>query len=239
MDLLSAVMRLGEKGSLESTYESGLQKMSKTRKVLGLVMVALMQGCAVNPPTSKYTAITQTGVDAIRGKSVRVKAAPTPEFVQFTNGDQATLTVGILFGPIGGGIGAAAAFSHAKSRGQSLVAENAIPDPTPRLVERVEALLGSKYGSSVGDSGYELDIATVNWGLAKDDVVFGASAKLTDGDALHPRPLAVGECKFSTKGDQTKPSLDDLLMNRAEKLKQLLDNALNLCVQDFETKVFL
>jgi len=62
---------------------------------------------------------------------------------------------------------------------------------------------------------------------------------LTDGDAKHPHLLAVGDCKFNTKGDQTKPSIDDLLLNRAEKLKQVLDTALNQCVQDFETKVFL
>lgn len=204
-----------------------------------LLTAALIQGCATNPPVSKYMAIVPAGVDAIRGKPVRVKAAPTPEFVQFTNGDQATMTIGILFGPIGGGIGAGVAISHAKSRGQALVKDNAIPDPTPRLVEHLKGMLASKYGSSVGDSGYELDIATDNWALAKDDVVFNASVKLTDGDAQHPRLLALGECRFNTKNDKIKPSVEELLVNHAEKLKQILDNALNQCMEDLDTKVFL
>jgi hypothetical protein len=149
------------------------------------------------------------------------------------------MTVGILFGPIGGGIGAGVAISHAKSRGQALVKDNAIPDPTPRLVDHVKGMLASKYGSSVGDSGCELDIATDNWAVAKDDVIFNASVKLTDGDAQHPRLLALGECRFNTKSDKTKPSVDELLDNHAEKLKQVLDNALSQCMQDLDSKVFL
>jgi hypothetical protein len=209
-----------------------------------LLTAALIQGCSTNPPVSKYIAIAPTGVDAIRGKSVRVKATPTPEFVQFTNGDQATMTVGILFGPIGGGIGAAAAISHSKSRGQAVVKENAIPDPTPLLVQRIESTLTSKYGSSIGDTGFEIDVATDYWALAKDDVVFVASVKLVDASAKDANsktatPLALGQCRFSTKNDKDKLSADQLLDNHAEKLKQVLSQALDRCAQDFEQKVFL
>jgi hypothetical protein len=209
-----------------------------------LFTAALVQGCATNPPASTYMAIAPTGVDAIRGKSVRVKATPTPDFVQFTNGDQATMTVGMLFGAIGGGIGAAAAISHSKSRGQAVVHENAIPDPTALLVLRIESTLTSKYGSSIGDAGYEIDIATDYWALAKDDVVFNASVRLVDASVKNPNPkspplLALGQCRFSTKSDKDKLNADQLLDNHAEKLKQVLSQALDRCARDFEQKVFL
>jgi hypothetical protein len=206
---------------------------------------ALIQGCATNPPVSSYMPIAPTGIDAIRSKSVRIKATPTPDFVQFTNGDQATMTVGILFGPIGGGIGAAAAISHSKSRGQAVVHENAIPDPTALLVQRIESTLTSKYGSSIGDTGYEIDVATDYWALAKDDVVFNASVRLVDASVKNANgkpiaaPLALGQCRFSTRNDKDKLTADQLLDNHAEKLKQVLSQALDRCAQEFEQKVFL
>jgi hypothetical protein len=210
-----------------------------------LLAAALIQGCATHPPlSSTYMAIAPTGIDAIRGKSVRIMAMPTPDFVQFTNGDQATMTVGMLFGAIGGGIGAAAAISHSKSRGQAVVHENAIPDPTALLVQRIESTLASKYGSTIGHDGYEIDVATDYWALAKDDVVFNASVRLLDASVKNPNPnspplLALGQCRFSTKDDKDKLTADQLLDNHAEKLKQVLSQALERCAEDFEQKVFL
>ena len=93
--------------------------------------------------------------------------------------------------------------------------------------------------STVGDSPYELTIATDHWALAKDDVVYNASVKVTDQSAKPPSLVAVGECRFSTLADKTKPSADELLGNHAEMLKQVLDKALDQCVKMFDEKVFL
>jgi len=209
------------------------------KKPLILLAAALLQACAHNPPVSKYTAISPSGVDLLRGKSIHIKAAPTPDMVQTTTGDQATMTVGMLFGAIGGGVGAAVAMSHAKSRGHALMVENEIPDPTPILKQRVEAMLVAKYGSTVGDVGYEVEVATKSWALLKDNVVFTASVKLTDGAAPDPQIFALGECRYTSQTDPSTPPIEALLDHHAEKLKELLRKALEQCVQDFDQKVFI
>jgi len=204
-----------------------------------LIAAILLQGCASKPPISKYAVIAPDGIVAIHGQAVRVKAAPTPDFIISTNADQATMTVGMLFGAIGGGIGAAVALEHMKSAGHAAVTVHAIVDPTQQLVARIEADLLSKYGITVGESHYELDVAILNWALAKDDVVYAASVKVLDESATPPRLLATGECRFNTIADKDKLTAEELLANHAEKLKQVFDRAMDQCVKDFDEKVFL
>src|SRR4051794_24962897 len=114
----------------------------KTMTVRWIVIAAaLLQGCVNNHPVSKYAVVAPEVMAAIHGKVVRVKAAATPDFVISTNADQATMTIGMLFGAIGGGIGAAVAIEHTKSAGHAAVAEDAIVDPTKQLTDRIEVVL--------------------------------------------------------------------------------------------------
>ena len=207
--------------------------------LFGLSLVS--RAALTNPPSSKYRPVSAGAADAIRRKSVQLLVMPTPKFVHFTGGDQAAMTVGMMFGALGGGIGAAAVLSHAQSEGQALVLENGIPDPTQELTEKIRNMLVTKYGSSIGDSSYAVTIATDSWALTKDTVVFNASVKLTDGKptAAKSVPIAIGECRYRSPDEKDRPSADELLANHAEKLKQELSGALAHCVEDFQQKLFL
>lgn len=208
------------------------------------VMLCLLAGCASNPPQSKYGPPSAQTIDALRGKNVELLIMPTPEFVQIEGSDQALMTVGILFGAVGGGIGAIAVMEHAKSRGQALVKEDAIADPTAELTDKIRDILTHKYGSSLVDSGarYSVIVATDSWALAKDTVVLNTSVKIDDtavAQGKKPVVVASGSCRYRSPDEKGAPTADDLLANHGEKLKQTLGAALDRCVQDYRDKLFM
>lgn len=207
-------------------------------------MLSLLAGCASNPPQSKYAPPTAQTIDALRGKNVELLVMPTPKFVQIDGGDQALMTVGALFGAIGGGIGAAAVIAHSESRGQALVKQDGIADPTAELTDKIRDILTKKYGSSLVDSGarYSVVVSTDSWALAKDTVVLNTSVKINDTTVLKgkkPDVVASGICRYRSPGTKDGPKVDDLLANNGEKLKQTLEAALNGCVQEYRDKLFL
>lgn len=215
-------------------------KLSITTTAL---LCSLAAGCATtSPPSSgKYTAVDPALAGILRERGVRMFATPTPDFTRMTNGDQASLTVGIMFGAVGGGIGAAAVMAHARSAGRAIVIENEVADPTPRLVERVREMLVTRYASENSDSGLTVTVSTDNWALSKDAVVFDASVVITDAGTptrQHPKPLAKGVCHYrSASGDATHTA-EALLADGATRLKAELDAALDHCTAEFREKLF-
>ena len=201
-------------------------------------MTVLFQGCASNPPSSKYTPVDAATAVALQGHDVQLLVKPTPSFVHMTAGDQATMTVGMLFGAIGGVVAATAAIKHSQSAGQALVLENGIADPTTLLSEKVRELLTTKYGSVIGSSGYAVTVATDHWALAKGAVVFNASVSVTSGETASGKPLALGQCRYRSSNAANAPPEDELLANHAEKLKLELGTALDRCVEEFRQKLF-
>jgi len=208
-----------------------------------VILCSLLAACATtSPPSSgKYTAVSPTLAQALRERGVRMLSTPTPDFVRMTNGDQASLTVGVMFGAVGGGIGAAAVIAHTRSAGRAIVAENRIADPTPRLVERIREMLATRYASEDSDSGLTVAVSTDNWALSKDAVLLDASVVITDANTAtrkHPKPLAKGVCHYrSASGDDTHTA-EVLLANGAERLKSELDAALDHCTEEFRWKLF-
>jgi len=209
----------------------------KMKCIAGALLCACLAGCASGPPKGKYKPIASEAIAGIANGHYVLKTAPTPDFVQMTGGDQATLTVSMLFGAVGGVVGLAAVRANAKARGQALVVENAIPDPTLRLTERIGAILSAKYGSTAGASDYELDIGVDNWAIGKDNVLFFASATLID--ARTKRELASGKCRYSNENAPAKPSLDQLLGSKAEGLKREIDKGIDFCADAFDREVFV
>ncbi|WP_395681590.1 hypothetical protein [Dokdonella sp.] len=209
------------------------------RSILALASVALsMAGCASNPPSSKYAPVDAATAQALQGHDVQLLVKPTPSFVHMTTGDQATMTVGMLFGAVGGVVAAATAIKHSQSAGQALVVENGIPDPTALLSEKVRELLATKYGSAIGSSGYAVTVATDHWALAKGAVVFNASVSVTRGETAGSKPLALGQCRYRSSNGANASTEDELLANHAEKLKAELGTALDRCVEEFRQKLF-
>ncbi len=209
-------------------------KLSTLKRALLIAAVVVVQGCAGNPP-GKYSVFAPDAMAALRGKPLQVKTLPTPAFIRSTTADE--VMTSMMVSPILMGIGAGA-MAHMAGAGHAIIEEDAIADPTQRLAERVEALLASKYGSSVGDSRYRVTVSTDRWSLVMDDLVYYASVKVTDEGTRPARVLALGECRFSTVADKAKPDADELLRNHGEKLKQVLDRALDDCVRNLDEKVF-
>lgn len=213
------------------------------RKVIS-VMGCLLAGCVSNPPQSKFAPPNAQTIDALTGKNVELLVMPTPEFVQIDGGDQAMMTVGVLFGAVGGGLGAIAVMEHAKSRGQALVKADAIADPTAVLTDKIRDILTEKYRSALVDSGarYSVVVSTDSWALAKDTVVLNTSVKINDTTVMKgkkPEVVASGLCRYRSPDTKGAPTADDLLANQGEKLKQTLQAALEGCVQEYRDKLFL
>jgi len=209
-----------------------------------IILCSLLAGCATtSPPSSgKYTAVNPVLAQALRERGVHMLATPTPDFTRMTNGDQASLSVGIMFGAVGGGIGAAAVMAHTRSVGRAIVTENQIADPTPRLVERIREMLVTKYASENSDSGLAVTVSTDNWALSKDAIVLDVSVVIADAATptqKHPKPMAKGICHYrSASGDDTHTA-EALLADGAARLKSELDVALDHCTEELRSKLFL
>lgn len=202
----------------------------------------LLSGCASRPPApkSKYVSVDPVLGKTLQDRGTHLLAKPTPSFSRITQGDQAKLSTAMMFGAIGGGIGAAIVFSHAKSAGHAIVTENGITDPTLRMAEQVREMLATRYGSTTTDSSLTVTVSTDNWALAMDDLVFSASIVIENAanDAAKPaKPLAKGTCGY--RSAPNGPTADVLLENGAAQLKAELDTALEYCVQEFRQKFFL
>lgn len=208
--------------------------------IAAVAILVLLAGCASNRSASKYSPVDPALGRVLHDRGVYLLVAPTPDFRRMTGGDQATMTVGILFGPIGAGIGAAAAIEHARSAGRAIVKENEIADPSLRLVDRVREMLAAKYDSANTDSGATVTVSVDNWALAKDRVLFRASvviANAADEVKKPAKPLAKGVCEYESASNG--PTAEALLANRAAELKKELDTALEHCAEEFRTKFFL
>lgn len=208
-----------------------------------IVLSILLAGCASRPPAprSKYTPVSPALGRTLQDRGIRLLARPAPGFSRMTGGDHAKLSAAVLFGAVGAGIGAAVVFSHAENAGRAIVEENGIADPTLRLAERVREMLAVRYGSTTSDSGLAVTVSTDRWILWKDDVMFVASVVVEDnagGGAAKPaKPLAKGVCQYRSAADG--PTADDLLADGAARLKTELDAALEHCVNQFRTRLFL
>lgn len=211
----------------------------KNRTLATTVFSILLASCASNP-SGKYAPVDPALGRALRDQGVNLLVTPTPDFSRMTGGDQAAMTVGMMFGAIGGGLSAAMALSHARSVGRTIVAENEIVDPTPRLAEHIREMLAVKYGSISTDSGLTVTVSTDSWALLKDDVAFNASVVVANAtvDGKKPgKPLAKGVCYYRSPAHG--PTSETLLADGAAQLKAELDTALEHCVQEFHTKLFL
>ena len=160
-----------------------------------------------------------------------------------------------------GAIGAVAMISA----GNKIVAENEIEDPASRIYEALAPTLADQYSlrllddnsihtdsvkvndlaATVDDSRLLLDIRTIGWNFLYFPTTWtkykvGYSAKLRLIDPVTKEVLAESLCqKTSTEDSDAAPTYDELLANKAERLKQELANAADYCAKDFKSKVFM
>ncbi|MBO9662533.1 hypothetical protein [Dokdonella sp.] len=201
--------------------------------------ILLLAGCASTSPVSKYSPVDPALDRLLYDRGVYLLVAPTPDFLRITGGHQATMTVGMLFGAVGGGIGAIAALEHARSAGRAIATENKIADPSPRLVDRVREML-AKYDTANTASGFAVTVAVDGWALHKDNVAFNASVVIAEATAdakKRPSIFAKGFCHYESAPNG--PTAEALLADGAAQLKKELDTALEYCAEEFRTRFFL
>ena len=213
------------------------------RLIIAAACVLLVTGC-VSTRTAQIDNATAT---ALRGKVVALTDRPRAGFVAMTPGKA-------MFAMIG-----AAAMIQA---GQTIVRENEIPDAAP-IVDNALLLAAQKHYGAVRATTAPVQIDTTDVNKLADaakgaDILFdvqGVGAQfryqplhigkyIVDSSYkfrivdVHARKLiAEGFCAQSTKDDPTPPSHDELLADKAARLKAILKTQHEQCTDQFATQV--
>lgn len=198
-------------------------------RVLCCVCVVLLGGCVV--PGSKYRSepLVQAELGDVASRSFVVEVTQSPGFLYYAGSDQALTTFGMLLGPLGGVLGAAAANDNAEQRGAALAAAVELRDPGEMLATRLTALLTDRYGFAQGQSGLVLAVETESWTLKQDRLYLTLSVRLGASAAMEP--LASTWCRFRNVNDDNRPSEESLLADHGAILKRVIDKAISTCMQ--------
>lgn len=215
--------------------------MSKT--VLVLLGALVLTGCV----STKNIQADATGLRSGEYRTITVTSRESPSFSAMTAGKAG---FGLL--------GAAAMISA----GNTIVRENDVEDPAVYIGRELSAALSEKLTVQVNgnggalaksgdpkrladmypDSDLLLDVQTINWSFAyfptdwnNYRVIYSAKLRLVD--TRSKKLLAEGFC--ARVPDQTKdsPSRDQLLADKAARLKSELRIAADQCIPEFASKV--
>lgn len=216
-----------------------MQAFVRSLAVSACGLGVLLSGCVAGTKTP----ISSGAASALEGKSLTYATHSMPDFAAMTAGKA---TFGVF--------GAVAMISA----GNSLVAENHVPDPSVGLRERLGAKLQSAHHMTFLATGhaddttskvpelvarhngadYLLDVETIGWGFyyfptdwSHYRVSYSARMRLID---IHSgRIVAESMCKASAgegKGEKA-PSKDELLANHAALLKSDGGHFVDTCEQ--------
>ena len=213
------------------------------RTAVLLVVATTISGCA---------SFTDKSIDAqstsnLKGQTVTYTARKKPDFAAMTAGKAAFALLG--------------AFAMI-SEGNSIVASNNVADPADsialglakeletahgtRLVTppaRVDAEDSSQVAAAVnGTARFVIDAQTINWsfGYFPTDwthyhVIYTAKARLID--AQTKAVVGEGFCKHIADSDANAPTYDELLANKAARLKSELNEIAKNCVTSMKKQM--
>ncbi len=213
------------------------------RLVVALLCVVGITGCV----STRNAQIENGTAAALRGKVVATTDRPRAGFFPMTPGKA-------VFGLIG-----AAAEIEA---GKTIVAENDIKDPAP-IVDHTLLLAAQKQYGIVPATTPPVHIDTTDvvklaQAAAGADVLFDvqgvaatfrylptkwgkyvveSSYKFRIIDVHARKLIAEGFCAKSTKDEPVPPSYDELLADKATRLKSILDSQRDACTNQFATQV--
>ena len=184
----------------------------------------------------------------MQGKSIILIQRESPSFVAMTSGK---------------GMFAVAGVGAAAVAGNKLVEETGIVDPAMIISRKLAQGLAEEYGvtlsgetdvvptdraDSLGavanDTDYALDVATNGWSYMYDgfnmgDYFVGYSSKLRLIDVKSGEVISSGMCAYNAKeAGKTAVSHETLLSDDAAYIKQELEDATQLCVQEFASNLF-
>lgn len=212
------------------------------KAIIAATLVSLLSGCA-----TKNIPLTTNVGSAYRGKTITYSVHETCDFTAFT-ADKA------MFGAIGG--------VTAVSKGNKLISENQISDPSATIGATLVNDLASKYGLIVKqptkrtsskkteqiaqdyrDADLVLDVQTRNWGFFYFPTDWSHyyimySAKLQLIDTKQSKALASGSFSYDSKDNSKYPSYGQLTNNNAEGLKQEIIKARDQCIIESRQRIF-
>jgi hypothetical protein len=212
-----------------------------------LLLVPLAIGTLSGCVSTKINPVDHKAFAAFRGGTVVTTQREKPSFAANTAGKA-------MFGLIG----AAAAISA----GNDIVRENDLPDPAVSIRQalladlvtedvltpvasttKTDAMDAEKLAKQYPGGDLLLDVQTVNWSFiyfptnwSHYRVIYSAKVRLID--TKHSKVVADGFCARVPEETPSSPTRDELLENKAARLKQELATAADYCVKEFRTKVF-
>lgn len=213
------------------------------KALLIAVALAALSGCV----STKNVQISQQELQSLKPNNLGLTKREKPDFAAMT-ADKAMFAL----------VGAVAMISA----GNSIVEENEVEDPARYIQSQLAEALSSQYGYTINAAGDKvvdsikavkiaeayagsdlvLDIETVNWsfGYFPTDwnnyrVIYSAKLRLVNTKTKSI--IAEGFCSRVPEEDDTAPSYDELLANKAERLKQELKIAADTCIGQFKTNV--
>jgi hypothetical protein len=212
-------------------------------KFLILVIATLLTtGCV----STKNIPLKSESTASLKDSELSVSKREKPGFGAMTAGKA-------MFGAIG-----AAAMISA---GNKIVNDNQIEDPANYIAEQLANHIASSYqakitteaplvkGSKPGDilkakvnAPYLLDVQTINWSFAyfpsdwnNYRVIYSTKLRLINTKTK--KIIAEGFCARVPEDSKTAPTYDQLLENKASRLKQELKISADHCVDELKKKV--
>lgn len=215
------------------------------RVVAVLMLGFLVSGCV----STKNVPVNDALTSEFHGKSITMAKREIPDFAAMTAGKAMFAMVGAV---------------AMISAGNDIVRDNQVEDPANHISAALAAGLAEKYRLSVvsndailvadespdrlaaqyASSDYLLDVRTINWSFGYfptdwDSYRVMYSAKLRLINTADGQVVAESFCSRVPDKTDGAPSYNELLANRAQRLKDELRVAADYCVGEFKSKALL
>lgn len=213
------------------------------KRVAVLTLGSVLCGCVSVPKATISNQITSSW----NGKSAVLTERPRAAFFPMTAGKAAFALVGTL---------------AAVEAGEKLVAEDGIEDPAPRVARDLLQVARDQYGvvpaklppvrvdttdvKQLAQAGSGADLVIDVQSLGESFNYFPtnwnhywvhSALVVRIIDAKTGRALAGGHCQRDSRSDPNPPTKDELLANKAERLKAILSAQRDACRDELVTNV--
>lgn len=193
------------------------------------LFAAVLSGC-VSTPTSKFGFISPSTRSALGGaEPVFVEVLPGKGFSHGTSADSAVMATGMMFGAIGGAIGAGVAIKNANRRGAELTSADGLIDPAKAVADKLRQRLVAAGHPYSDQANLRFQVTTTGWGLNKGTLVYGAALQIGEKFGKFTK----GECKYFRKPAELGADSDALLADSGARLKLEYMNAADYCASYF------
>lgn len=200
------------------------------RKLLIMAIAMLACGCA-SAPKSTFNVVSESGMRSLRESAVlAVAVVPGAGMAHYTSAEQGVMMSGMMFGAIGGAVGAIAATSSANRRGARFAEEMGIDDPSLLVAERLRMQLDPESLHS-GETGPRVVLKTTHWQYNQSGL--GYTVHLQAFTAGGGREVAKGECRYLRKAGEMEAPEQMLLAGSAAGLKREYARAAEHCADYF------